>query len=334
MKMNREFYDELFYYLTDAEARLQYYRALARERRLNKSDSPRQGTEHALYELLRHPEQREYNEVMSELTELLIGADLLSQIRYEQYRIIEEELQRYPCLSLADILRFLDRICERNRMTDPAYGILFDHYGEIIRALFNSHDPEDYFVDDPLNEGQLLCLLSDFIIKELKPEQIMFHAPGEDPVISDSDLHAFGESVSEEHAEDDDEEFEFEYTGDDNELLQDFIITVSDHELEYYITKQDTIYISPTLFKDDEVYIEDLVTFVNSDRSSGVTFRIIGEGCLNSADFNLLFESIKDQLGGCKDGDTVEETFDSSHSYKVLRLPFPILRAEDIDLYK
>lgn len=341
MKMNREYYYKMFYYLSDGEARRRFYKELSREHRQDRSDTPNQITERTLYELLRHPEQRDPTEVMSEMTELLRKAGILSESRFTQYLIIEEEVQRHPDIQSADIFCFLDRTADRNPMTEPAYGVLYDLYGEIIRVMLADCDPIDG--DKPLDEDKLLRILSGFIMRELKPDQIEMKIPGEDPIIPDYVWRTFSNDTpedddKEENVEDveDKDEFEFEYMVDDNELLQGFIITVSDKELERYYAKKDAIYISPTLFQDDEVFIEDLVTFVNYDHSRGVTFQIIGQGCMSAEDFNCFFESLKDDEDSsvAQGGNIGEGSFDSSVSFKAIRLLYPILTEDDLNQYK
>ena len=339
MKMNREYYFKMFYYLSEAEARRRYYKELSREHRQEQLDTLNQITERALYELLRYPEQRDRTEVMSELAELLRKAGMLSESRFAQYLIIEEEVQRHPCIQTADLFCFLDRIADRNPMSEPAYGVLYDHYGEIIRVMMADYDPIDG--DKPLDEDKLLRILSDFIMCDLKPDQIEMKKPGEDPIIPDSVWRTFTDDTPEDDDEVENEENvetedEFEYMVDANELLHNFLITVPNTELERYSAKKDAIYISPTLFEDDEVFIEDLVTFANYDHSRGVTFQIIGQACMNAEDFNCFFESLKDEEGNNshQDMDFGEMDLDSSHSYKILRLPYPVLSEEDLKRYK
>lgn len=52
---------------------------------------------------------------------------------------------------------------------------------------------------------------------------------------------------------------------------------------------------------------------------------------MNGADFDCYFESLEDQKGGV---DRNKDTLDFSHSYKVLRLPYPVITETDLLQYK
>ena len=258
--------------------------------------------------------------------------DFLSDTRYQQYRIVEKVTEEYSDIDAPELFELLFATCMTVELSDAAYIILADHYGEIVREMLSKYS-HGYYDDAPFFGDILLRVLSGFIISNIDSCGICGYQGGEEIWI----YHGENETLS-------DEEYliSVEDTDEDTYLseiryLHCYIIPVNGETLEGLMNNNMIIDLPRDLISDD-VLTEDIITLVNKKALQAISFQLVGFGFVIPHNKSLMTYSDEEESDYCftdDNNDAKKRVFNKNlYGFKALRLPYPILCKEDINQYK
>ena len=251
-------------------------------------------------------EKRKVDDVLPEIIRSLESLGYLSESRYNQVCIIKEVAARHAGVDVVDIFGLLFSTYREFLWSDTAGGILFNHYGEIIRVIMEkyiySNVDAEQFIKDVLPEALSRCIMNNLdscvIIAYRGEEEIRIHDSSGETVTDDE--------TYEDTTEDEEEEIEDEYLKE-SRFLHCYIVPSGDGKPACFLSSDGVFEIPVDLIIDDDVRTEDLVTFVDDNNGEAATFQVMGK------------------IEAENDTDTT--------AYKAISLPYPILREEDVKQY-
>lgn len=280
-------------------------------------------------------DSRDFADVMYDLIQLLRVSNLLSEHQLNQYTIVEEESSLYSGVHISSAFQLLFDTFHLYTLSIVASDILVHKFGEIVRVLLSKYNCTDNWIVFEVDE--LLRVLSGFVLRYIRQEQIVVFSIDEEACFCESLYHA-EESDEEDETENnnqDEDQDEDDYIAD-NELVQCIIITLDNDNFERYASQKDEIHIPQSLFNNEDIVMEDMVTFVNRTTKKAITFQIIGCGFPEKDEFDKLMKTMKSNEvdNNSYKSESDEIVFDFTYSFKALRLGYPILNCEDIIQYK
>ena len=223
-------------------------------------------------------------------------------------------------------------------MSWPAYGILYDHFGEIMTDIIEAHVPCDLSDRSQVNtiHQTVYALLSHYILKDLTPNLLHIYS-GDADDDENSDNNTQGENQ--------DTDIE------DGDVNEDYIYLeccVSHLEKADFKRHRDVGYIAAFGSDDlntESTLIENMITYINkANPGEAVTYQIIGSERYPSC--KEMFDTIGTKPFGCTKRDAsqiaqaasflgkfIEDPSMGMLALKVRKLPYPICKTENIKRY-
>lgn len=333
VKIDDQFYREMISYLTDHEKEKAYY------------DSLRPGVDtlcRSPFDVIDEFNGESFENVMHEIIEALKESPYLNENCLNQYMIVDTLSHKEGYPKTAEIFRFLFDLSLGQVMSWPAYGILYDHFGEIMTDVLEAYVPCDLCDRTKVSEmyKTVYILLSDYILKELTPSLLHIYSGDEN---DDEIIGNVQGELEDDNGEDGDEE--------DCNIYEDYLsleCCVSHLDKADFKRHRDVSYIAAFGSDDlntESTLIENMITYINkSDPKEAVTYQIIGSERFPSC--KEMFDAIGTKPFGCTKRDAAQiaqaasflgKFFDEPSMemlvLKVRKLPYSIRRAEDIKQY-
>ena len=320
MKTDDRLYREMISYLIDQEKHKEYC-----ESPQSADDAPSRSP----YELLENRADKSFDEMMDEMIGILMTTPYLDKDRLHQYEKVKAVSHKEGQPDAADIFGFLFDLSDAQVMSWPAYGILYDRFGEIMASALDGFAPCD--LSDRVQANKLrdrvYALLSEYILKELSPEQLHTYSGDED-----DDLPSDGPVCEVE----------------DGSICEDYLYSeccVTHLDKADFDRKRNVGYIAA--FGSDDVnrestLIENMMTYIDkTNPSQAVTYQIIGRerypSCREMVDAlgSEAFGFSTSSVDGIETALTVLGKYIGDPSMgmlalKVRKLPYPIFNPEDI----
>lgn len=319
VKTDDHFYHEIISYLMDHEKEKVYY------------DSLRPGIDtpcHNPFDIIDQLSGESFENVMNGIIKALKESPYLSENRLHQYMIVESLSHKGSYPGTADIFRFLFDLSLKQVMSWPAYGILYDHFGEIMTNALEAHVPCDLSDRNKVNEiyKTVYTLLSDFILSNLTPELLHIYSGDEDD-----------EDINDSHAK-----------IEDGNVYEDYLFVeccVSHLEKADFKRHRDVGYIAAFGSEDlntESTLIENMITYINKANSKeAVTYQIIDSK--HYASCKEMFDAIGTKSFGYTKRDAaqiaqvanflrrfIDDPSMGMLALKVRKLPYPIRETKDI----
>ena len=305
MTDNYRFYREMLTFLTDNSAYEKYFRD-------NDPDKPYYRLP---YDVFENDSERSFQDTMSDIIDRLQATPFLDKQHLSQYHIAERLSEQYS-ISIQEMFCFLFALSELEIMRWKAYGILYDYYGNILNESLLA------FLLEKSDHPQRIAQLEDYVMETLSDYVLRMLVPDDIDIIDtndDSSVYSIDYCIDSY-----DESEEYNYL---EEYIRQccFVLTNNDITLLKSMPENAPCVISvPDRFREHEVLANDFLTFVeNSNREEAVTYQII--------DFH---KRVKLDRENQNDAEDDAQASTGKCPFLVRRLPYPILNAEDIDLYK
>lgn len=255
MKIEDRFYYEMITYLTDNSV----FEAYCKE------SDPDKPLYHLPYDILDNNSKHSFEDTMCDILECFLNTPFLDKKRYEQYKIIEK-LAETLSIPTQQFFQFLFTLSETNVMSWPAYGVLYNYYGDILEEITKTIVLTDLSTESQTIhlKSALYKVLSNYILKNISLEEI---------VVYEGDYyHEEDEEKDNSYLHDEPEEGT---PWEEYERLECCVFRLNKRDFKHHRDNQYIVAFANEELNEHSTLIGNMITFVNQNNADLITYMIV-----------------------------------------------------------